>query len=155
MSKQEGGTGGGRRKGGGRGRKGEKGKREKGEKEEGERRKGGGRKEKGRKGGREKGERVREKGEMDPLYPSQQAYHKEWSYVILRGKDLCSTTSYVFESDLLNCLSYFSRQCWDCTAFNPRGFVGLLSASSAVFPAIERFDVAVRHSLPTTGINWP
>ena len=67
------------RKGGGRMEKGG----EKGEKEEGL----------GRTGGREKGWRRREKG--TPLYPSQQAYHKEWPYVILRGKDLRSTTSYV------------------------------------------------------------
>ena len=71
---RRGGTGGREkgRKGGGRGEKGEREKgergREKGEKEEGE----------GRTGGREKGGGRREKG--TPLYPSQQAYHKEWPY---------------------------------------------------------------------------
>ena len=77
--------------------KGRKGGRERGERGAGEWRKGGEKGEKeegeGRTGGREKGWRRREKG--TPLYPSQQAYHKEWPYVILRGKDLCSTTSYV------------------------------------------------------------
>ena len=43
----------------------------------------------------------REKGERDPLYPPQQAYHKEWPYVILRGKDLSSTTSYVSMTSLV------------------------------------------------------
>ena len=48
----------------------------------GEGRKGSGRREKGggRRENRTAGERVREKGERDPLYPSQQAYHKEWPY---------------------------------------------------------------------------
>ena len=76
---------GGGRKGGGRG---EKGGREKKERGGGEGRKG-----EGRTGGREKGWRRREKG--TPLYPSQQVCHKELPYVILRGKDLRSTTSYV------------------------------------------------------------
>ena len=200
-----------------------------GRKWEGEGRKGGGRRENWR-----AGERVREKGEKGegegkkgpPLYPSHQAYHKEWPYgwsnvgriyaqqqVTSIWRHRCRSKQFRLEDNIswqktnflkdkicvsyvlkqqnvggaewlnanrelvffllkkmwngnslvsgfckrlvnLICLSYFSRQRLDCTAFNPRGFVGLLSASSAVFPSIERFDVAVRHSLPTTGINW-
>ena len=51
-----------------------------GRKGSGRREKGGGRKGGGRRENRRAGERVREKGERDPLYPSQQAYHKEWPY---------------------------------------------------------------------------
>ena len=39
-----------------------------------------------------------------------------------------------FASDLLICVSYFSRQRLDCTAFNPRGFVGLYWHRLLFFP---------------------
>ena len=73
-------------------RKGIQGGREGGRKagwERGEGRKGEG---EGRKGGWEKGKGEGRKG--PPVSPPQQAY-KEWPYVILRGRDLHSTTSYV------------------------------------------------------------